>query len=64
LSKFAVRDLKEPRDVADVLHGQEVYDWMKDDFYEPSVLSMALNHDYTAFNMFSQGSQTLAKTNS
>ena len=56
MSKFAVRDLREPRDIADVLYGQETYDWMQDDFYEPSVLSMALNLESTAFNMLSQGS--------
>ena len=61
--KFHDDNLKDPRDVVDILTWQEVFDSMKEDIYEPDAVNIVLEHDYTTFNMLSQGTQTLAKTN-
>jgi len=41
---------------------QEMLEQLKSDFYEPSVLNIALDLDTTSLNMLSQGTMTQTKT--
>lgn len=53
LAKFADANTPEPRDIVDVLDQQEIFDQLKDDIREPDAVNIALEHEYTTFNMFS-----------
>lgn len=63
LTKFTDGTTPEPRDIVDVLDQQEIFDQLKDDLTEPDAVNIALEHEYTTFNMLSQGTQTLGKSN-
>lgn len=53
LSKFKDKSIPEPRDIANILDQQEIFDQLKGDIREPDAVNIALEHEYTTFNMFS-----------
>ena len=63
LSKYHDPNLEDPRDVIDIVEGQELPDELFGDIEEPGVLKIALEKKKTTLNMRSQGTMTVTKTN-
>jgi hypothetical protein len=53
LSKFDDEENSEPRDIVNVLSQQEIPAQLQKDIWEPDAVKVALDHEYTTFNMFS-----------
>jgi len=42
--------------MVDVIFTQDIFPSLEKDFYEPHAVNLVLNHNYTTFNIMSQGS--------